>query len=66
MAKETQGTAQCPRCDGFGVIAKVINWQTSAEPCPRCNENGVIPVSKLTPRERKTWQQRNRREAAAK
>jgi uncharacterized Zn finger protein len=52
---------ECPKCGGFGIVAKVIDWQTQAEPCTRCAEAGHVAIEDLTPRERKTWQQRERR-----
>mgnify|MGYP001022607003 CR=1 FL=1 len=62
----TRKRINCPRCGGYGKIAMVIDWQTCAEPCPRCNEKGKVSVSSLTPRERATWLQRERRKAQRK
>lgn len=57
------GAIECPRCGGFGVVAKIIDWQTQAVDCKRCDGDGWVVLESLTPHERKIWRQRERRKA---
>ena len=64
MTDVPEGAIECPNCNGFGIVAKVIDWQTQSVDCERCDGDGWVVLESLTPHERKIWRQRERRKQA--
>lgn len=33
---------ECPKCHGYGVVPKIIDFETQAWPCDNCGEDGHL------------------------